>query len=114
MARGFYRRASATSFDAEELFRLLNELAGPLARVAALVSSNARAAGSAVPERLSETWGDLSTSVRDNARFVGAEASRTGRHVWHRVEDEVAHRPLVALAIAAGIGFLIGALNSRR
>ena len=117
MARSLRKTAYATSLDLSEIGRLLHDLERGLAQLAAFVSANAREASSGVPERISETLSDIServrTSLRHNARTVGGEASRMGTTVWHRIEDEVAHRPLVALAIAAGIGFLIGALNRR-
>jgi ElaB/YqjD/DUF883 family membrane-anchored ribosome-binding protein len=36
-----------------------------------------------------------------------------GQGALNRIAREVTERPLVALAVAAGIGFLIGALNRR-
>jgi len=113
MARGLYKQGAAASFDIGEVGRLLNDLAGPLARLAALVSANARAASNAVPDRLSEALSDIGVSFRDSALNMGGEATRLSRTTLRRVEDEVSHRPFVALAIAVGIGFLIGALNRR-
>ena len=113
MARGIYRSGSAASLDIGEIGRLLHDLSGPLAHLASIVSANARAASAAVPERLSETLSEFGTSLRGSARDVGEEAGRVSRKALHRVEDEIVHRPFLALAIAAGIGFLIGALNRR-
>jgi ElaB/YqjD/DUF883 family membrane-anchored ribosome-binding protein len=115
----------ATSFDVNDIVTLLRDLEPALNRLAAFVSANAREVRgavpdriSAVPDRISEAWSDVSdrlrSTVRINARDMGEEAARMGKGVWHRIEDEVVHRPLVALAIAAGIGFVIGALNHRR
>jgi ElaB/YqjD/DUF883 family membrane-anchored ribosome-binding protein len=104
----------AASFDLSEIGPLLRDLEPILRRLAAFASANAREARSAIPDRLSEAWSDVSGRVRSNARDMGEEATRMSKGVLHRVEDEVVHRPLVALAIAAGIGFVIGALNHRR
>jgi ElaB/YqjD/DUF883 family membrane-anchored ribosome-binding protein len=117
MALHLRRSGSAASLDVGEIGRLLHDLSGPLAQLAALVSANAREVGNAVPHRVSETLADIServrTTVGERARNVGAEATRLGGGAWHKLEDEIVHRPFVALAIAAGIGFLIGALNRR-
>lgn len=109
--------SSLASLDAGEIGRMLQDLEQRVAQVAAVVSANARRASSDVPDRVTEALSDVAesvrTSLRQNARTVGAEATRVGSGVWHRVEDEVVARPLVALAIAAAIGFAIGALNRR-
>jgi ElaB/YqjD/DUF883 family membrane-anchored ribosome-binding protein len=107
------RSASAALPDIDEMSRILRDLSGPMAQLAAFVSASAREARYAVPERISETLSELGTSVGHRARDMGEEASRVGRTALHRVEDEVSHRPLMALAIAAGVGFLIGAMNRR-
>jgi ElaB/YqjD/DUF883 family membrane-anchored ribosome-binding protein len=36
-----------------------------------------------------------------------------GGDALRRIEDEIGHRPLLTLAIAAGIGFLAGMANRR-
>jgi ElaB/YqjD/DUF883 family membrane-anchored ribosome-binding protein len=111
------RRSGSATLEVAEIGRLLHELSGPVAQLAALVSANAREVGSAIPNRFSETWADISerlrTTVGERARNVGSDATRLGGGAWHRLEDEIVHRPFVALAVAAGIGFLIGALNRR-
>ena len=122
---GLRRTAHATSLDIGDLGQLVHDLQRGLAQLAAFVAANAREASSAVPERLSavvpdrlsDRLSDLShrvgTTLRHNARSVGDEATRMGTGAWHKIEDEMVQRPLLVIAIAAGIGFLIGALNRR-
>jgi ElaB/YqjD/DUF883 family membrane-anchored ribosome-binding protein len=111
MARSLSRSSALP--DVDEMGRILHDLSGPLTQLAAFAATAAREASRSVPERMSETLSELGTSVGYRARNVGEEATRFGRTALHRVEDEVTHRPLLALAIAAGIGFLIGAMNRR-
>jgi ElaB/YqjD/DUF883 family membrane-anchored ribosome-binding protein len=112
------RTRHATSFDVNDIVTLLRDLEPILTQLAVFVSTNAREARGAIPDRISETWSDVSDRLRSTVRYrtrdMGEEAARMGQGVWHRIEDEVVHRPLVALAVAAGIGFVIGALNHRR
>jgi ElaB/YqjD/DUF883 family membrane-anchored ribosome-binding protein len=116
MAKLLGRSASTSSLDLSDIGRILRDLERGVSQLAAFVSSNAREAGSALPDRFSDAWSDISDrmrSIRDDARTVGEGAGRVGRGALQRIEDEIVHHPLVALAIAAGIGFLIGALNRR-
>lgn len=52
-------------------------------------------------------------SVGDEAARLGNEAARLGNYAVTRVSREVAHRPLIALGVAVGVGVLLG-LASRR
>jgi ElaB/YqjD/DUF883 family membrane-anchored ribosome-binding protein len=104
------------SYDVAEIGHLLRELERLFAQLGRSAASDAKHARTAIPDALSETWSDLSdrvgTALQDRAHLVQG-ASRAGTLAWQRFEREVTDRPLVALAIAAGIGFLIGAINRR-
>ena len=47
-------------------------------------------------------------SVGDEAARIGNEAAKFGNYAVRRVSKEVAHRPLIALGIAVGVGVLLG------
>jgi ElaB/YqjD/DUF883 family membrane-anchored ribosome-binding protein len=116
MARLLGRSAPTSSLDLSDIGRVLRDLERGVSQLAAFVSANAREAGSGLPDRFSDAWSDISDrmgSIRHNALSVGEGASRMSSGALQRIENEIVHRPLVALAIAAGIGFLIGALNRR-
>ena len=107
---------SATARDISEIAQLLRQLEGRLHKLGASATSDAREAGAAVPGMISDaldTLPDRFRSVlRENSHF-GQEAAKFGSDAWHKVEDEIGHRPLTTLAIAAGIGFLFGLLGRR-
>ena len=48
------------------------------------------------------------------AARVGHEAARMGNDALRRVTNEVEHRPLVMLAVAVGVGLLMGLAAARR
>ena len=52
-------------------------------------------------------------SVGDEAA-LGNEAAKFGNYAVHRVSREVAHRPLIALGVAVGVGILLGLASNRR
>jgi ElaB/YqjD/DUF883 family membrane-anchored ribosome-binding protein len=74
-------------------------------------------ASSDVGDFVSEALGNIMARVRDSASHMGQsiaeESSRFGADALKKVTDEVEHRPLMMLAIAAGIGFLAGLANRR-
>ncbi len=56
--------------------------------------------------RVRESASDVTASIAD-------EASRFGSDAFRKISNEVEQRPLMMLAIAAGIGFLAGFANRR-
>jgi len=53
-------------------------------------------------------------SMGDEAARVGTEAVRWSNDALRRIADQVERRPFMLLAVAVGIGFLIGAAGRRR
>jgi len=96
---------------------LMNDLEKRLRRLSGTARGEASGASGDVREFVSEALERITTRVRDSAsdvtHSVADEASRLGGDALKKITDEVEHRPLVVLAIAAGIGFLAG-LASRR
>jgi ElaB/YqjD/DUF883 family membrane-anchored ribosome-binding protein len=64
-------------------------------------------------ERLRESATEAVERMRNGAQTVTDEATRMGSDAIHRLEDEIGQRPLLTLAIAAGIGFLAGMAGRR-
>jgi ElaB/YqjD/DUF883 family membrane-anchored ribosome-binding protein len=60
-------------------------------------------------EKLRET----AETARDQAQLAGDDAYAAGRAAAAQVQSNVSQNPFAALAIAAGIGFLAGALAKR-
>jgi uncharacterized protein YukE len=52
-------------------------------------------------------------SMSDEAAKFGSEAAKLGNHVLHRLSKEVEHRPIVTLAVAVGVGILVGLARRR-
>jgi len=66
----------------------------------------------AVASALADFFGRFRGVRGDAARF-GQEAARFGNDALRRLSNEVEHRPLATLAVAAGIGLLIGLAGRR-
>lgn len=82
---------------------------------------------SALPaaDRLGDTIASALSSAADRLRYgagsisgeaakLGTEISRVGDRALRRLSNEVEHRPLVVLAVAVGVGILIGLASRRR
>ena len=50
----------------------------------------------------------------DEAARLGNEAARFGNTALRRLSNEVEERPLVMLAVAIGVGILVGIATQRR
>ncbi len=122
------RRNGSTSDDIaaieREIGKLMRDLETRVGRLNTLTRQGASHAASEatdyVTETLSETLEklrasaeDASERARNGAYAVGNEASRVGNEALRRIEDEIEQRPLLTLAIAAGIGFLAGMAGRR-
>jgi ElaB/YqjD/DUF883 family membrane-anchored ribosome-binding protein len=69
---------------------------------------------------LAAAFGQVANQFRDGSRVVGEDAARFaqdaakyGNDALRRLSQEVEHRPLVMLAVAAGVGFLAGLAGRR-
>jgi ElaB/YqjD/DUF883 family membrane-anchored ribosome-binding protein len=121
-----YRQSSRERMsDFAEMERRLVALEKRLGRTASRASSNISSGVSQATDRVGEliaaALNEAGSRFRGGARGVGAEAShlgheaaRLGNDALRRLSDEVEHRPLVMLAVAAGLGFLVGIAGRRR
>ena len=65
-------------------------------------------------EFVSDTLSEAADKLRDSAQVASDEAARFGTDALRRIEEEIEQRPLLTLAIAAGIGFLAGMAGRRQ
>ena len=111
---------AAKSAAAEEIAaieELMSDLEKRLRRLSNTARSEASGASGEVGDFVSEALERIMSRVRDSAagvtHTVAEEASRFGTDAFKKLADEVEHRPLMMLAVAAGIGFLAGLANRR-
>lgn len=111
---------AAKSAAAEEIAaieELMTDLEKRLRRLSGTARNETSGAASEVSDFVSEALERIMSRVRDSAagvtQTVADEASRFGTDAFKKLTDEVEHRPLLMLALAAGIGFLAGLANRR-
>jgi ElaB/YqjD/DUF883 family membrane-anchored ribosome-binding protein len=109
--------------EAGEIERRLQALEKGLniagARAATSARDTAENLGDAIASALTG-WADRfrqgASTVGDQSSALGRDAARLGTVAINRIADETGRRPLFALAVAVGVGILIGmaARNSSR
>jgi ElaB/YqjD/DUF883 family membrane-anchored ribosome-binding protein len=120
---GSSRFSRLISAEAGEIERRLQALEKRLNIAGTRASTNAgntaQDLGDAIASALS-SWADRfrqgASTVGDQSAALGRDAARLGTQAMNRIADETGRRPLFALAVAIGVGILIGmaARNSSR
>ena len=96
-----------------EIGQLMHDIEARVGRLQALARRSAKEAADGATEFVSDTVSDAADRVRNGASAVSDEAGRLSGDAIRRIEDEIGQRPLLTLAIAAGIGFLAGMAGRR-
>ena len=124
----FHQRASTFSPDLRAIEGRLRALESEVERVGRKAGRRASAGLSAAGEQLGDAVAaavnDLVERLRSGRRIAGDEALRlgsdaarlgakVGNDALQRVTEEIEYRPLTMLAVAIGIGILIGMAGSK-
>jgi len=96
-----------------EIGQLMHDIEARVGRLQALAKRSAKDAADNASEFVSDTVSDAADRMRNGAHSVSDEAARLSGDAIKRIEDEIGQRPLLTLAIAAGIGFLAGMAGRR-
>jgi ElaB/YqjD/DUF883 family membrane-anchored ribosome-binding protein len=111
------RKTQTVSEDVAEIEReiagLMRDLEDRIGRLNSLTRKGASHAASEAGDYVSETLAETAQRLRNGAHAATDEAARLGSDALRRIEEEVEQRPLLTLAIAAGIGFLAGMAGRR-
>jgi ElaB/YqjD/DUF883 family membrane-anchored ribosome-binding protein len=98
----------------QRLEQRLDRLGGMASRTAASGVASAAQATDRVSDALVAALTDIVDRFRGGTRDIGSEASRLGNDALRRVSTEIERRPLMTVAIAVGVGLLIGLSSARR
>ena len=108
---------SVAADEIEAIEDLMSDLEKRLRRLSGTARREASGASGEVSDFVSDALSGIMKRVRESASDVGKsvadEASHFGSDALKKMTDEVEHRPLLMLGIAAGIGFLAGLANRR-
>ncbi len=115
----FHHRSSAFATNVSAIEGRLRALQKELERIGRTAgrhtSTGMSAAGDHVGDAIASAMTEIADRCRSGRRLAGGEAARFGNEAakfgndaLHRMASEVEHRPLVTLAVAVGVGILIG------
>jgi hypothetical protein len=107
------------SRDGDSTERRLRRLEQELEKLGARGIAGATQAADRVEDLVASALSSLADrfrggAMRDEAAKMASEAARYGNVALHRLSREVEHRPLLTLAVAVGVGILIGMAGRRR
>jgi ElaB/YqjD/DUF883 family membrane-anchored ribosome-binding protein len=100
--------SAAISANLREIDGRLRALERHLQRVGSRTSTNAAVAAEGIGEAVASALSSMAERLRGGATSVGSEAAKIGNDALRRLSDEVENRPLVVLAVAVGVGILVG------
>ena len=114
----YTRAISSEVGDIERRLRILqNGFEKLRERSSATARDSTEGLGEAVASALS-SWADRfrqgATSLGDQSAAFGKDAARYGTAALTQVSKETEQRPLIAIAVALGVGILIGMAMHRR
>lgn len=120
---GFSHPAAITP-NISAMERRLRRLEGQLERVGRTggrqASANLSEAGDQIGPAIASAISEMINRFRSSRRWVGEDAmrfgndaARLGNDALNRLSTEVEHRPLMTLAVAVGVGVLIGITRRR-
>jgi ElaB/YqjD/DUF883 family membrane-anchored ribosome-binding protein len=112
------RYSRMISADLGEIERRLWALERHLERVGGRTSASAVQAvdrvGDSIASALTNIADRFRGGVGDEAARIGNEAAKVGNDALRRLSREVEERPLITLAVAVGVGILVGLAARRR
>ena len=114
----FHHRSSAFATNVSAIEGRLRALENELERIGQTAGRHTAAGMSAAGDHVGDAIVSAVTEIvdrfRSGRRLAGDEATRFGKaakfgnDTLHRMANAVEHRPLVTLAVAVGVGILIG------
>ena len=109
------RYTRAVSSEVGDIERRLQALQRGIEKLGTRASSNARDSAEGLSEAVASAlsnWADRfrqgANSLGDQSAAFGKDAARYGTAALSQISKETEQRPLVAIAVALGIGILIG------
>jgi ElaB/YqjD/DUF883 family membrane-anchored ribosome-binding protein len=107
--------------EAEEIERRLRTLEKTIEKLGGHASSRARETAGGLADAVASVlsnwvprFRDGANTLGDQSAALGKDAARYGTAALDRISEETEQRPLIAVAVALGVGILIGMATRSR
>ena len=110
MARTQQRNGKDTTPSYDELAAQIDTIKGDISALTKMMAEYSGAKEKQFEARVKEEM----TRAKDAARNAADDARAQAAQFGQQANDFVAEKPGIALGVAAGLGFLVGMLGSRR
>jgi len=94
--------------NVRDIERRLRSLEQQLERVGDRTSGSTAEIAERVGAAIAPVLSSIADQFRGGAHSMGDEAAKLGNDALRRLSNEIEHRPLVTLAVAVGVGILVG------
>jgi ElaB/YqjD/DUF883 family membrane-anchored ribosome-binding protein len=94
--------------NVRDIERRLRSLEQQLERVGDRTSGSTAEIAERVEAAIAPVLSSIADQFRGGAHSMGNEAAKLGNDVLRRLSNEIENRPLVTLAVAVGVGILVG------
>jgi ElaB/YqjD/DUF883 family membrane-anchored ribosome-binding protein len=94
--------------NVREIERRLRSLEQQLERVGGRTSASTAEVAERVGAAIAPVLSSIADRFRGGTHSMSDEAAKLGNDALRRLSNEVKHRPLVTLAVAVGVGILVG------
>jgi ElaB/YqjD/DUF883 family membrane-anchored ribosome-binding protein len=94
--------------NVRDIERRLRSLEQQLERVGDRTSESTAEIAERVGVAIAPVLSSIADQFRGGAHSMGDKAAKLGNDVLRRLSNEIEHRPLVTLAVAVGVGILVG------
>ena len=115
------RYSRAISSEVGDIERRLQVLQNGIEKLGTRASSNARDTADGLSEAVASallSWADRfrqgTNSLSEHSAAFGKDAARYGTAALSQISKETEQRPFIAIAVALGVGILIGMATRKR
>ena len=106
-----------SSDDIVAIEGLMQDLETRLRRLNSKAKTEVSGVSEDISDFVTQALARIAQQVRDSAQTathsIADEATEAGTHALKKIWDEMERRPLATLALAAGIGYLLGLIGRR-
>ena len=101
-------KATSTAEEISAIQKLMGDLEKRLNRISGATNREFSGASGDINDFVNQTFNGIIARVRNGAHSASSKATHFSSGAFKKLSDEVEQHPFAMLAIAAGVGFIVG------